>query len=127
MNMKQLPAVLILAGWPACSNAETVTFTWTPETEDEAQTLRLGLALHSLWNDVHVQQSGQEHTARISQSGHANQATVVQRGRRHTATVVQSEGGNALLLFQIGRGGLAEIGQAGGAAGVAVQLSASWR
>lgn len=121
------PLPLLLIGLaPLAAPAETLTTTWAPRTEQEAEALRGLLILHALRHDgrsrASVRQSGRDNLAGLSQSGRANLGVIRQRGEGHSATLDQSGDGNAHLLLQAGRGAEAEVAQTGDQIGITLQF-----
>lgn len=95
-----------------------------PRTAQEAQALRLGLALFALHQDIeangHVTQRGVHNAAGIYQGGPNNRAIIHQEGCNHTGTVTQRNGNNAAGLFQFGCNTNAHMTQRGNETGVTV-------
>ncbi len=124
--MRHRLAVLALVLLPCAAPAEQVTHGWAPRTAEEAQALRLGLALWSLRSGLQnggtVRQWGRDNLAALSQGGTGNWGAVVQRGDGHSAVLSQSGDGNAHMILQAGRGAQAEVAQEGGELGVTVQI-----
>jgi hypothetical protein len=122
--LRALAVLLLLLPLPA--PAETLSRTWTPRTEAQADALRTGLALRALRQDLRnggtVRQWGRDNLAALRQSGSANWGVIHQRGNDHTATLDQSGSGNAHVILQAGRGAEAHVAQRGGEVGVTVQL-----
>lgn len=94
-----------------------VALSITPRTAEEAQLLRLGLAVYALRRDVrsngHVTQSGVNNAAGIYQGGPNNQAIVHQEGCNHTGSISQRGANNAHGLFQFGCNTTGHVSQTG--------------
>lgn len=121
---RTLVLLLLLAAMPL--RAETLSYTWEPKTEAQANALRLALILHALRqgqrDDGSVRQRGRSNIAALAQEGLGNLGAVIQRGRGHDATIEQSGDLNGHLLFQGGRGASAAIEQDGDDLGVTLQF-----
>jgi hypothetical protein len=119
-------AALLLGCLPLAAPAETLTHTWTPRTIEEADALRLGLALYSLNREVRsggtIRQWGRDNAAALLQSGGGNWGAIIQGGEGHHAALRQTGGGNAHAIIQAGRGAEAAVEQTGGEVGVTVQV-----
>ena len=119
-------AVLLVALAPVVAEADTLSYTWTPSTAEEADAFRAGLMLYSLHNELRnggtVRQWGRENFAALTQSGGGNWGAIVQNGSGHSATLTQTGGGNAHAIIQAGEGATAEVTQTGGEAGITVQV-----
>jgi len=111
--------VLVLALAPL--EARAFTYTWVPKTEEGAEALRQGLARQAQ-RGATVRQSGQGNEVDVAQSGDGNQALVLQRGRNNSASLAQSGLGNAQAIIQLGAGHSTSTTQAGGEAGVTIQI-----
>ena len=122
--MKTLAFAAALAlSTPAVAN--TVSISLTPASAQEAQALRLGLALYALHNDIdangHVTQSGAHNAAAIAQ-GATDHAIIHQEGTGHSGAIQQTGGNNAYGLFQFGKKTRANVVQKGtGKVGTTVQ------
>ena len=103
----------------------SVSINVAPSNAQEAQALRLGLALYALHNDIesngHVTQSGVNNAAGIYQ-GSSDQAIIHQEGSGHTGTIEQTDGNNSYGLFQFGQNTDAAIQQTGGQTGLTLQF-----
>jgi len=96
-----------------------------PSNAQDAQMLRLGLALYALHADIrtngHVTQNGVGNAAGIAQ-GSTDRAIIHQEGSGHTGTIEQTGGNNSYGLFQFGQNTDAQITQTGGQAGLTLQF-----
>ena len=105
----------------AASAGGSVGLTIAPSNAQEAQALRIGLALYALHNDIqangHVTQHGVNNAAGIAQ-GSTDQAIIHQEGAGHTGTITQTGGNNAYGLFQFGQNTNAAVTQTGGQSGL---------
>ena len=103
-----------------------VSINIAPQNAEEAQMMRLGLALFALGQDIdangHVTQNGVNNAAGIYQGGPNNQAIIHQEGCNHTGTVSQQNGNNAAGLFQFGCNTNGHIAQNGGQTGLTLQF-----
>lgn len=101
---------------PAAQADGTIAFTFTPRTAEEAQALRLGIALYALSRDIdgaEVRQRGQGNRAEVRQHGRGNLGIVHQDGSGHTSSLTQRGRNNAQVIVQAGRGTSAEVYQRG--------------
>lgn len=120
-----LSAALALHSLPA--HAENViSVQLNPRTAQEADFLRIGLALYAidrqLRSGASIEQIGRDNAAGIAQGGSSNFGLIRQRGQGHYATLEQSGNGQAYAIFQNGRGTRAEVTQSGPAtAGILFQ------
>ena len=94
--------------------AETViSLSLTPRTTQEAQVLRLGLALYAidrgLRSGATIEQIGRDNAAGLAQGGAGNFGLIRQRGRDHTATLEQPGTTGADAIFQSGKGATAHV------------------
>lgn len=93
-----------------------------PGNAQEAQMMRVGLALFALHQDIqsngHVTQIGVNNAAGIAQGGPNNQAIIHQEGCNHTGTINQQGGNNAHGLFQFGCNTNGHVSQSGGDTGL---------
>lgn len=105
----------------AASAGGSVALNIAPSNAQEAQALRIGLALYALHNDIqangHVTQHGVNNAAGIAQ-GSTDQAIIHQEGAGHTGTISQTGGNNAYGLFQFGQNTNAAVSQNGGQTGL---------
>lgn len=125
---KALFAAAALATLPLATPAMaggSVSINVAPSNAQEAQLLRLGLALYALHNDIeangHVTQVGVNNAAGIAQ-GSSDQAIIHQDGSGHTGTVSQTGGNNAYGLFQFGQNTTTHAAQSGGQTGLTLQF-----
>lgn len=125
-----LASALALHSVPA--HAENViSLQLTPRTAQEADILRLGLALYAIdlqlrsgasIEGASIEQFGRDNAAGIGQSGGGNLGLIRQRGQGHFATLAQSGHRQTYAIFQNGRGTRAEVTQSGPAtAGILFQ------
>ena len=123
--MRHAIAILALVAVPFCVQAESLSHTWTPRTDGQAQAVRGALALHSLRSRLReggtIRQWGREIRAALSQSGSGNWGAILQRGDGHDARLKQKGGGNAHAILQAGRETEAEVEQDGDEVGVTLQ------
>lgn len=109
----------------AAAASGQVSINIAPQNAQDAQMLRLGLALYALHNDIqsngHVTQRGVNNAAGIAQ-GASDQAIIHQEGRGHTGTIEQTGGNNAYGLFQFGQNTNAQVVQTGGQSGLTLQF-----
>ncbi|WP_323034710.1 hypothetical protein [Pararhodobacter sp.] len=95
-----------------------------PRNAQEAQALRVGLALFALHQDIetngHVTQHGVNNAAGIYQGGPNNRAIIHQEGRGHDGSISQTGGNNAYGLFQFGQNTSGHVQQTGGQSGLTV-------
>ena len=88
-----------------------------PRTQDEADGIRLALALYGLREDIRsgagVTQRGVNNLARLGQSGSRNLGVIHQRGDDHRGRLNQRGTDNAFGLFQSGTGTSARVRQTG--------------
>lgn len=93
-----------------------------PRNAQEAQMLRMGLAIYALRQDIrsngHVTQVGVNNAAGIAQGGPNNQAIIHQEGCNHTGTINQQGGNNAHGLFQFGCNTTGHVSQHGNSTGL---------
>ena len=117
-----IAATILVTGLPA--HAENViSLSLTPRTTQEAQFLRLGLALYAidrgLQTGATIQQIGRDNAAGMVQGGADNFGLIRQRGRNHTATLEQTGNTGAYAIFQSGKGTTAHVRNSG--AGILLQ------
>ena len=117
-----LAALLATAPMAPVLAGSSIAVTIAPSNPDEAQALRVGLALFALHQDIrsngHVTQHGANNAAGIYQGGPNNQAIVHQEGQGHHGTISQTGANNAYGLFQFGQNTSADVVQTGGQAGL---------
>lgn len=111
-------AAATLAPVPAeAGSGGQVALSLAPQNAQDAQIMRLGLALFALHQDIdangHVTQTGIGNAAGIYQGGPNNQAIIHQQGCNHTGTISQHNGNNAAGLFQFGCNTTGHIAQTG--------------
>lgn len=109
-------AIATLAA-PAASAGGSVSFNVTPGNADEANAIRLGLALYGIAQNAngsaHVHQAGTGNGAGIAQSGTGNHGVVHQEGNGHRGTLSQN-GCDSYGIFQFGNGANADVAQGHG-------------
>jgi len=112
------------AAMPAAADG-VLTLNLSPRNQQEADLLRLGLALYALYRHIDgggtIQQFGRDNAAALAQGGGGNFGLIDQRGTGHTGTLDQQGGGNAFALFQRGKGTEAHVTQTGNGTGVTIQ------
>ena len=113
-----LRQIILVATWATVTSlpaaAENViSLSLTPRTAQEAQVLRLGLALYAidqgLRSGATIEQIGRDNAAGIAQGGAGNFGLIRQRGRDHTATLDQPGMTGAFAIFQSGKGTVAHV------------------
>jgi hypothetical protein len=117
-----IAATFLVTGLPA--HAENViSLSLTPRNAQEAQVLRLGLALYAidrgLRSGATIQQIGRDNAAALVQGGAGNFGLIRQRGDDHTATLEQPGTTGAYAIFQSGKGTTAHVRDSG--AGILLQ------
>jgi hypothetical protein len=124
--MRRSLTILALSLMPFGAAAETLSYTWTPRTAQEAEAIRLGLALYGLRQEIRsggsIRQWGRDNAAALLQSGEGNWGVIRQRGDGHRATLDQQGGGNAHAVLQAGEGAEATVTQTGREVGVTIQF-----
>jgi len=120
MFAKTLTAATLALSTLAASAAfagGSISFEVNPSNADEANAIRLGLALYSIAQaiegDAHVHQAGHGNGAGIAQSGGGNFGVVHQEGNGHTGTLAQN-GCDSYGIFQFGEGTNANVAQGNG-------------
>jgi len=102
---------------PMASAGGSVSFEVNPSNADEANAIRLGLAIYQIARaaegDAHVYQNGNGNGAGIGQSGGYNQGIVHQEGNGHHGTLAQN-GCDSYGIFQFGEGTNANVAQGNG-------------
>ncbi len=102
---------------PAAFAGGSVSFQVDPANADEANAIRLGLAIYQIARavegDAHVYQNGNGNGAGIGQSGGGNTGVVHQEGNGHTGTLSQN-GCDSFGVFQFGEGTNAAVDQGNG-------------
>lgn len=113
-----LAAMIGTAAFAAPASAGgSFSFTYMPTNSRDAQDLRAGLALYSLFSGIQksgsISQHGVGNRAGLAQHGFGNTGVIHQEGRGHTATLSQNGNDNAYGIFQFGRNTSADVGQYG--------------
>ncbi|WP_071676124.1 hypothetical protein [Nioella nitratireducens] len=102
---------------PVAMAGGSVSFEINPANADEANAIRLGLALYGIAQaangSAHVSQHGTGNGAAIGQSGGGNYGVVHQEGNGHTGTLAQN-GCDSYGIFQFGQNTNANVGQGNG-------------
>ena len=102
---------------PMASAGGSISFEVNPTNADEANAIRLGLALYgiaqAIEGNAHVHQAGNGNGAGIGQSGGGNFGVVHQEGNGHTGTLAQN-GCDSYGIFQFGQGTNANVAQGNG-------------
>lgn len=102
---------------PMASAGGSVSFEVNPSNADEANAIRLGLAIYQIAravdSDAHVYQNGNGNGAAIGQSGGYNTGIVHQEGNGHHGTLAQN-GCDSYGIFQFGQGTNANVAQGNG-------------
>jgi hypothetical protein len=110
-----LSAGLALIALPAPAD-NVLSLSLTPRTTQEAQVLRLGLALYAidrgLRNGATIDQIGRDNAAGIVQ-GTGSFGLIRQRGHDHLATLDQPGQTGAYAIFQSGKGTTAHVRDGG--------------
>ena len=111
-----LATTLGLVALPAPAE-NLISLSLTPRNAQEAQMLRLGLALYAidrgLRSGATIEQIGQGNAAGISQGGAGNFGLIQQRGHDHLATLEQPGTTGAYAIFQSGKGTTAHVRDGG--------------
>ena len=84
----------------------SVSISLAPGSAKDAQALRTGLQVYSLYNGIKnggIKQRGSGNIAGLLQNGGGNLGIVHQEGNGHNGTVQQNGNGNAYGLFQFGK------------------------
>lgn len=109
-------AIATLAA-PMAQAGGAISFNVTPGNADEANAIRLGLALYGIAQNAngsaHVHQAGTGNGAGIAQSGTGNHGVVHQEGNGHRGTLSQN-GCDSYGIFQFGNGANADVAQGHG-------------
>lgn len=118
-------ALSSLSALPAAADG-VLTLNLTPRNQQEADILRLGLALYALDRHIDaggtIRQFGRDNAAALAQRGQGNWGLVDQRGQGHVGTLSQTGNNNTYALFQRGKGTEAHVTQTGNrGAGVTIQ------
>ncbi len=102
---------------PMAMAGGSVSFEINPANADEANAIRLGLALYGIAQaangSAHVHQQGNGNGAGIAQSGGGNYGVVHQEGNGHTGTLAQN-GCDSYGIFQFGQNTNANVAQGNG-------------
>lgn len=110
-----LSATLSLVALPALAE-NVISLSLTPRTTQQAQMLRLGLALYAidqgLRSGATIDQIGQGNAAGIIQ-GSGSFGLIRQRGHDHLATLDQPGTAGAYAIFQSGKGTTAHVRDGG--------------
>ena len=132
-TLKTLAAGLLAAAIGSASLAAPaaaggfLSFSFAPANAEDAQALRTGLQLYSLFNGARqggsIRQNGNGNEAGIAQNGRGNFGVVHQEGDGHSATLRQNGDRHSYGLFQFGRSADAQVVQDGyGESGVTFQF-----
>jgi len=109
-------AIATLAA-PMAIAGGSVSFELNPSNADEANAIRLGLAIYQIAQaaegNAHVYQNGNGNGAGIGQSGGYNTGVVHQEGNGHHGTLAQN-GCDSYGIFQFGEGTNANVAQGNG-------------
>ena len=121
--LKTLSATLVAAALAtgtliAPANAGgSVSITYLPQNQQDAQKLQAGLLLYQLFNSVKngasIKQRGKSNIAGIGQYGAGNTGIIHQEGGGHSATLNQYGNGNSWGIFQFGQNTNANVNQYG--------------
>jgi hypothetical protein len=122
-TLKTLSATLIAAtigaasfSLPAAAGG-SVSFTYLPTNQQDAQALQAGLQIYGLVNAIQnggsIQQFGMNNAAGLGQYGSGNLGIIHQEGNGHNGTLNQYGNNNAYGLFQFGNNTNANVGQYG--------------
>lgn len=109
-------AMLALSPLPAFAD-NVISLQLSPRNAQEADALRLGLALYAIHREFRsgasIDQIGQGNAAGIVQGGPGNFGLIRQRGRDHLALLEQSGRNGSYAIFQSGKGTTAQVRDAG--------------
>lgn len=127
-GLSKLVVVALALSLPATApHAKTLSFAINARNADEARVLNTAITLYSIHRDIRagadVRQAGQNHAARVQQSGGGNQGIIRQRGQGHNANLSQNGGNNGQVILQYGNGAYANVHQSGGQSGVLIQFA----
>jgi hypothetical protein len=117
----------VLAG-PALAGG-SVSFTYTPTNAKDAQMLKMGLSIYSIYqysqaNGGGITQKGIMNAAGLGQNGSGNLGVIYQKGNGNTGTLQQNGNNNSYGIFQFGNGGNTAVTQNGnGQSGITIQGS----
>jgi minor curlin subunit len=126
-----IPSLIALAALTAtpASAGGSLSFEFTPSNPDEANAVRLGLALYAIGRaiegDASVIQNGTGNAAGIGQFGNGNFGVIEQNGDGHAATLAQDGDNNAYGIFQFGTGTSGHVAQSGNG-GTGLLFQAGW-
>ena len=107
----------------------SISFTYTPTNAQDAQALKMGLTIYSMYqysqaNGGGITQKGLMNAAGLGQNGSGNLGVIYQNGIGNTGTLQQNGNNNAYGIFQFGHGGNTAVTQNGnGQTGITVQGS----
>jgi hypothetical protein len=121
--LKTLSATLVAAAlatgafiMPANAGG-SVSVTYVPANQKDAQALQAGLLFYQLYNSVQngasIKQLGKKNLAGIGQYGSGNTGIIHQEGSGHSATLNQYGNGNSWGIFQFGKNTNANVNQYG--------------
>jgi len=120
--LKTLTASLVAAtigsaalSLPAAAGG-SFSLTYVPTNTEDAQALRTGLALYSLFNGMQngtITQYGFNNMAGLAQNGAGNLGVIHQEGQGHNGTLTQNGNNNACGIFQFGQNTSANVNQTG--------------
>ena len=95
----------------------SVSVTYVPGNQQDAQALQTGLLFYQLYNSVKngasIKQLGKNNIAGIGQYGAGNTGIIHQEGKGHSATLNQYGNGNSWGIFQFGQNTNANVNQYG--------------
>lgn len=115
LRQYMLAATLGIVALPAAAE-NVISLSLIPRNAQEAQVLRLGLALYAidrgLRSGATIDQIGRGNAAGIEQSA-GNFGMIRQRGQAHIATLEQPGTAGAYAIFQSGKGTTAHIRDSG--------------
>lgn len=105
----------------------TISFSVDAQNAEDANAIRTGLAIYSIFNDVqsngHITQNGLNNLAALGQHGSGNVGIVHQEGNNHNGSLNQNGNNNSYGVFQFGNGANGHVNQSGnGEAGLLFQI-----
>ena len=105
----------------------TISFGFDARNADDANAIRTGLALYSIYSDVkakgQITQKGTGNTAALMQRGKGNTGLIYQEGNRNNGSLTQTGNNNSYGIFQFGNGANGQVNQTGnGRAGLLFQV-----
>jgi predicted lipoprotein with Yx(FWY)xxD motif len=105
----------------------TISFSIDAQNADDANAIRTGLALYSIFKDVKsngsISQNGLNNMAALGQHGSGNVGVIQQDGNDHNAALNQTGNNNSYGIFQTGKGTNGQVSQTGnGLAGLLFQI-----